>query len=128
MADRPECIAPRPIPAPWNEAAPFRETFVRSFLTDPRHIEAVHGFGSFLYELVAEAQTGAVPGLNWSASLLEGFAADLTYAAKLLHGTVGEAAGAPWEDEAARQAQRWAERLEAIAADIEAFVASDDGG
>jgi hypothetical protein len=86
----------------------------------------VHDFGGFLYELLAEARTGAVPGTNWTASLLEAFAADVSYSAKLLQGTVGEAAGAPWEHEAARQAQRWAERLEAIAADIEAFVALND--
>jgi hypothetical protein len=126
MADRPECIAPRPAAVPWNEAAPFRETFVRSFLTDPRHVRAVHEFGALLYEVLAEAASPAPGGTNWTASLLHGFAADLSYTSQLLLGTVAEAGGSAWEDSAALEAERWASRLAAIAADIEAFVETSD--
>ncbi|HEX4952697.1 MAG TPA: hypothetical protein VF017_04795 [Thermoanaerobaculia bacterium] len=118
MSDRPECIQPD-----WQEAAPFREAFLSAFFSDARDLSRIRGAGELLYQMAAEWSQFHAPPTAWTAAMLQAFASDVDYSARFLRGTLAEVSGSTWEKAVAVEAERWAARLAAIAADMEAFLA-----
>ncbi|HEX4956518.1 MAG TPA: hypothetical protein VF017_24280 [Thermoanaerobaculia bacterium] len=121
MSDRPKST-----PIVREEAAPFREVFLLSFFSNPMDLLKIREAGELFYQMAAEWSRFHSPPGAWKVVMLRAFAADVDYSARFLRGTLAEAgtdSSTTWERVVAVEAERWAARLAAIAADMEAFLA-----
>jgi hypothetical protein len=119
---------PQLAPQAWQEFAPFREAFLR-YLTSPGDEDAFRRVGSLMFEMALDfCRHWPRPAEYETVSELRAIAGDLRYAEQQLRLNVAESVVTSDLDEPelllALQGNGWAERLAAIAAEIEQGIAA----